>query len=74
MTRKMPGPRLLNGKSAADYLGVPYNTLRGWVSRGTVPVIRVPHSRSLWFAVADLDQFIDRNREGSHVTILLKLS
>ncbi len=66
MTRKMLGPRLLNGKSAADYLGVPYNTLRGWVSRGTVPVIRVPHSRSLWFAVADLDQFIDRNREGSH--------
>ena len=63
MTRKVTGPRLLSGKAAAAYLGVPYNTLRDWVIRGTLPVIRVPHSRSLWFDLADLDQFIDRHRE-----------
>ena len=63
MTRKVTGPRLLNGKAAAAYLGVPYNTLRGWANSGTLPRIRVPHSRSLWFDLADLDQFIDRHRE-----------
>ena len=63
MTRKIPGPRLLNGKSAADYLGVPYSTLRDWASRGTVALIRVPHSRSLWFDINDLDQLIDQHRE-----------
>ena len=63
MTRKVTGPRLLSGKEAAAYLGVPYNTLRDWVIRGTLSVIRVPHSRSLWFDLADLDQFIDRHRE-----------
>ena len=63
MTRKVTGPRLLSGKEAAAYLGVPYNTLRGWANNGTLPVIRVPHSRSLWFDLADLDQFIDRHRE-----------
>ena len=65
MRRTVPGPRLLNGKSAADYLGVPYSTLRDWVSRGTVATIRVPQSRSLWFDIGDLDQFIDRNRESA---------
>jgi excisionase family DNA binding protein len=54
---------LLSGKAAAAYLGVPYNTLRGWANSGTLPLIRVPHSRSLWFDLADLDQFIDRHRE-----------
>ena len=63
MTRKVTGPRLLSAKAAADYLGVPYNTFRDWVSRGTVPRILVPHSRSLWFDLADPDQFIDRHRE-----------
>ena len=63
MTRKVTGPRLLSAKAAAAYLGVPYNTLRGWANSGTLPVIRVPHSRSLWFDLADLDQFIDRHRE-----------
>ena len=63
MTRKVTGPRLLNGKAAAAYLGVPYNTFRDWVRRGTVPRILVPHSRSLWFDLADLVHFIDRHRE-----------
>ena len=64
-TARVPAhsPRLLGTRSAADYLGVPYNTLRDWAARGLMPVIRVPHCRNLWFDRHDLEAFINRYRE-----------
>ena len=57
------GPRLLSAQSAAKYLGVPYTTLRDWVLRGHLPVIRAPQSRRMWFDRKDLDRIIDQWKE-----------
>ena len=53
------GPRLLSAQAAAKYLGVPYTTLRDWVMRGHLAVVRVPDCRRWWFDRRDLDRAID---------------
>ncbi len=56
-------PRLLTARGAADYLGVPYSTLRDWTLRGHVAVVRPPDSRRWWFDRQDLDAAIERWKE-----------
>ena len=55
-------PRV-SAQGAAAYLGVPYTTLRDWVLRGHLPVVRVPDCRRWWFDRRDLDQAIDGWKE-----------
>ncbi len=57
------GPRLLSAQDAAKYLGVPYTTLRDWVLRGHLPVVRAPESRRMWFDRDDLDRAIKQWKE-----------
>ena len=53
-------PRLLNIQAAAQYLGVPYTTLRDWAVRGEIPSVRVPGTRRWWFDRQDLDTAVER--------------
>lgn len=57
------GPRLLSAQDAAKYLGVPYTTLRDWVLRGHLPVVRAPESRRMWFDRDDLDRAVKQWKE-----------
>jgi excisionase family DNA binding protein len=51
-----PTPRRwLNQAQAAEYLGVTNRTVRGYVSRGTLPGHKIKGSRLIRFDVADLD-------------------
>ena len=63
MSAKGQGSRLLSAKSAAEYLGVPYTTLRTWAFRGLVPVVRPPASRRWWFDRQDLEKAIESWKE-----------
>jgi len=54
---------MLSAQDAAEYLGVPYTTLRDWVLRGHVAVIRAPMSRRMWFDRNDLDRIIEQWKE-----------
>lgn len=56
-------PRLLSAQAAAQYLGVPYTSLRDWALRGDIPLVRVPNCRRLWFDKRDLDRAIDAWKE-----------
>jgi predicted site-specific integrase-resolvase len=56
-------PRLLSAQAAAQYLGVPYTSLRDWALRGHVPIVRVPECKRLWFDRRDLDQAIESWKE-----------
>lgn len=54
-------PRLLPAKRAAEYLGLPYTSLREAAFRGEVLVVKVG---SRWyFDVRDLEQFIVAHKE-----------
>ena len=54
-------PRLLPAKRAADYLGVPYTSLRDAAFRGELLVVKVG---SRWyFDVRDLEQYIVAHKE-----------
>ena len=54
-------PRLLPAKRAAEFLGLPYTSLRDAAFRGEVPVVKVA---SRWyFDVRDLDRFIESHKE-----------
>lgn len=55
--------RLLSAQDAAEYLGVPYTTLRDWALRGHVPVVRAPQSRRMWFDRRDLDRIVEQWKE-----------
>ena len=55
--------RLLTAKSAAQYLGVPYTTLRDWAHRGILPVVRFPECRRWWIDRHDLDRLVERFKE-----------
>ena len=55
--------RLLSAQDAAEYLGVPYTTLRDWALRGHVPVVRAPQSRRMWFDRRDLDRIVEQRKE-----------
>ncbi len=56
-------PRLLSAQAAARHLGVPYTTLRDWVLRGHLPVVRVPDCRRWWFDRRDLDRAVETWKE-----------
>ena len=56
-------PRLLSAQAAAVYLGVPYTSLRDWVFRGHLPVVRVPDCRRWWFDRLDLDRAVETWKE-----------
>ncbi len=63
MNAGTPGGRLLTAKDAAQYLGVPYTTLRDWAHRGMLPIVRPPDCRRWWIDRLDLDRFIERFKE-----------
>jgi excisionase family DNA binding protein len=52
--------RLMAVNDAAQYLAVSSSTLYGWVHQRRIPFVKV--GRALRFEVADLDDFIQRNR------------
>ena len=54
--------RLLNAKSAADYLSISRALLYQWNSKGKIPSVRI-NSRRL-FDVIDLDKFVDSLKAG----------
>jgi excisionase family DNA binding protein len=56
-------PRLLSAQAAAEYLGVPYTSLRDWALRGHLPIVRVPGCRRLWFDRRDLDRAVEAWKE-----------
>jgi excisionase family DNA binding protein len=58
-----PEPKLLSAQSAAEYMGLPYTTLRDLGLRGHVPVVRLPGQRRWWFRRADLDRLIEASAE-----------
>jgi hypothetical protein len=49
--------RFLGTKAAAEYSGIPANTLRVWRSQGGGPKFYKPRGRAL-YDIADLDEFI----------------
>ena len=62
-TENLTAPRLLSAQAAARYLGVPYTSLRDWVFRGHLSVVRVPGCRRWWFDRRDLDHAIEAWKE-----------
>ena len=54
--------RLLTVSEAAEYLAISVSTLYGWVWQRRIPFIKV--GRAVRFDLAELDQFIDANRNG----------
>jgi excisionase family DNA binding protein len=53
--------RLLDVKSAADYLSISRALLYQWATKGKIPSIKI-NSRRL-FDVNDLDEFVDKLKE-----------
>jgi hypothetical protein len=49
--------RFLSTKGAAEYSGIPANTLRAWRSQGGGPKYYKPRGRAL-YDIDDLDEFI----------------
>ena len=49
--------RFLGTKAAAEYSGIPANTLRSWRSQGVGPRFYKPRGRAL-YDITDLDDFI----------------
>jgi len=64
MTPPRPGdrqPRLLSAKRAAEYMGLPYTSLRDAAFRGELLVVKVA---SRWyFDTRDLENFIQSHKE-----------
>ena len=65
------GPRLLDLKAAATYLGLSYWTVRDLVLAGRLPGVKIPCPRSgdgrtirrILVDRHDLDDFIEQNKE-----------
>ena len=55
------GPRLLDAKTAARALGIPYCSLRDVTFRGELAVVKV--GRRWYFDRRDLERFIDSHKE-----------
>ena len=54
-------PRLMSAKRAAEYMGLPYTSLRDAAFRGELLVVKVA---SRWyFDVRDLERFIESHKE-----------
>lgn len=49
--------RFLGTRAAAEYTGIPFNTLKQWRSEGKGPRFFKPRGRAL-YDVRDLDEFI----------------
>jgi len=58
--------RFLGTKAAADYTGIPANTLRTWRSQGGGPKYYKPRGRAL-YDIDDLDEFIRSGFRNSSV-------
>lgn len=52
-----PEKRFLGTRAAAEYTGIPANTLRVWRSQGVGPKFYKPRGRAL-YDVADLNEFV----------------
>ena len=59
MTSQRP-VRLLTPKEAADFLSVSARTIKGLVSEGNLPAVRVRNS--MRFTLQDLEMYIERSR------------
>jgi len=55
-------PRLLPLRKAAEHLGLTEWAMRERVWAGSIPVIRFPGGRKMYFDVKDLEQFIQDNK------------
>jgi excisionase family DNA binding protein len=55
-------PQFLSLKDAARYLGLTDWALRERVWQGSIPFVRFPEGRKLYFHVKDLDAFIEENK------------
>ncbi|HXH91336.1 MAG TPA: helix-turn-helix domain-containing protein [Thermoanaerobaculia bacterium] len=62
---KKTEPRLISAKAAAQYLGIPYTSLRERVFAGEIPVVKV--GRSWYFERVDLDRFVESHKETFNV-------
>jgi excisionase family DNA binding protein len=62
----MPNERqLLTAREAAAFLCMSENTIRQWIWQRRLPVVRL--GRAVRLRRADLEQLIERNREGAIV-------
>lgn len=58
-------PRLLNVSDLGAYLALPVSTIYTWVSLGRIPgVVRL--GRALRFDKAEIDRWVEANREEWH--------
>jgi len=56
--------RLLDSKSAANYLSISRSKLYQWVDAGKIPSVRIDNRRL--FDVIDLDEFVNRLKENKN--------
>lgn len=54
---------LLTLQAASALLGVPTTTLRDWVFRQVLPVVKVPGCRRWWLRRSDVLQLVERHTE-----------
>jgi excisionase family DNA binding protein len=54
-----PNSRLISLANAARELGLPYHTLYELIQRGSMPIVRLPGMRSIYFDRRDLDSAIE---------------
>jgi hypothetical protein len=66
ITIKNGQKRFLGTKAAAEYSGIPANTLRVWRSQGGGPKYYKPRGRAL-YDISDLDEFIRSGFRASSV-------
>lgn len=60
---KIPPSLLVSLQAASQLLGVPATTLRDWVFRQQLPVVRVPGTRRWWFRRRDVLQLVEKHVE-----------
>ncbi len=60
MINEPHGPRLLDVKTAAQFLGISPWTLRELQWRGALPYVKF--NRLIYFDVEDLNRFIEKNK------------
>ena len=55
-------PRLLPLKKAAEYMGLTVWSLRERIWAGQIPVVQFPGGRKQYIDVADIENFIKKNK------------
>lgn len=58
-------PKLISLQTASAEYGPPYTSIRDWVIKGLLPVVRVGDTRRLWVRREDLERLIERSTERS---------